>query len=488
MLKLGTGTASSQLIGVIAAPIVARLFSPEAFGGLAILAAVSGTVSIVACLRYEMAILLPEKEEEAAYLFWLCLFFVLVTTTVTAALIPIAGVWFWKMLGAGTLRAWAWLIPVNVFFAGVSALLEAWNTRLRQFNRLMIIEVILRISITGSQIALGLVGLVSAGVLMATTVFGVVVTAGILAVQTWRESSAVLLAGLSHARVVWALKRYATFPKFSAVATLLNSFSWHLPNLLLSGMMSVGIAGQFSFSNRLLRMPSKLVGSNFSQAFFPRAAEARLAGSLGTAVESAIAYLVKMSMFPCLVLALIGKDLFVVACGPKWAEAGVFTQILSFWLLAWFVASPLGIVFVVLEEQALELRFQIANVFVRGGPILIGALLGNARLAVLLFSLFGMGLYVIYSVMVMRKSGASAAKILKPIVSIIGIYIPAALLILWIRHLTPSPLPSLVAAFVLIMAYYSNLFRVDPAARNLLSGWIANFRASAAKSRAAETN
>lgn len=489
VLKLGTGTASSQLIGVLAAPIVARLFSPEAFGGLAILAAVGGTVSIVACLRYEMAILLPEKDEEAAYLFWLCLFFVIVITTVTAALIPIAGVSFWKLLGASSLRAYAWLIPVNVFFAGVSALLTAWNTRLRQFNRLMILEVILRISITGSQIAIGLAGLVSAGALMATTVFGVVVATGILAVQTWRESSASLLAGLSHARVVWALKRYATFPKFSAVATLLNSFSWHLPNLLLSGMMSVGIAGQFSFSNRLLRMPSKLIGSNFSQAFFPRAAEARLAGTLGTAVESAIAYLIKMSLFPCLVLALIGKDLFVVACGAKWAQAGVFTQILSFWLLAWFVASPLGIIFVVLEEQALELRFQIANVFVRGGPILIGGLLGSARLAVALFALSGMCLYVVYSAMVMRKSNASAAKIFKPILSILAIYVPAALLILWVRHLTPSPLPSLIAAFAILMAYFSNLFRVDPAARRLLSGWIGNFRATAAKpERAAESN
>lgn len=482
VLKLGTGTASSQLIGVLAAPVIARIFSPEAFGGLAILAAVSGTIAVIACLRYEMAILLPEKDEEAAYLVWLCLFFVIATTAVTALLIPLAGYSFWKLLGASALRAYAWLIPVNVFFAGVSSLLTAWNTRQRQFNRLMILEVILRISITGSQVVVGLAGLVSAGALMATTIFGVVVATAILGIQTWRESSPLLLAGLSHARVVWALKRYATFPKFSAVATLLNTFSWHLPNLLLSGMMSVGTAGQFSFSNRLLRMPSKLIGSNFSQAFFPRAAEARLAGALGSAVESAIAYLVKMSMFPCLLLALIGKDLFVVVCGAKWAEAGVFTQILSFWLLAWFVASPLAIIFVVLEEQALELRFQVANVFIRGGSILVGGLFGSAKLAVLLFALSGMCLYSTYSVMVMQKSKASPAKIFKPILSILGIFLPAALSILWIKHLTASPLPVLVASFALLMAYFSNLFRVDPAARRLLSGWIGNFRASAAKS------
>ncbi len=194
--------------------------------------------------------------------------------------------------------------------------------RQRQFSRLMLLEIILRIAITGSQVLLGFMGFVSAGALMATTVFGMAVTTAVLGWQTWHESSQVLLAGLSQPRMILALKRYAKFPSlFNAMATLLNSFSWHLPPVLLSGFISVGTAGQFSFSNRLLRIPSKLIGSNFGQAFFPRAAEARIAGTLGNSVEMAITYLIKMSIFPCLLLGLIGKDLFLVAFGAKWAEA-----------------------------------------------------------------------------------------------------------------------------------------------------------------------
>jgi len=481
ILKLGAGTASSQLLGVAAAPIIARLFSPEAFGGLAILAAVSGTIAVVACLRYELAILLPEKDEDAAHLVWLCLSFVIASTLLAALLIPIAGDSFWRLLHASALRSYAWLIPVNVFFSGISALLTAWNTRLRQFSRLMLIEVMLRIAITGAQVLIGFAGFVSAGALMATTVFGLVVATLILGVQTWRESSAALLAGLSRGRMVLALKRYATFPKFSAMATLLNTFSSHLPPLMLSGFISVGTAGQFSFSNRLLRIPSKLIGSNFSQAFFPRAAEARLKGTLGASVEVAIAYLLKISMFPCLLLAFIGKDLFVVAFGAKWAEAGVFTQILSLWLLAWFIASPLSTVLVVLEEQALELRFQIATVLIRGGSILVGGLFGSATLAVILFAISGMGLYGTYSAIVIKKSRASPARIFKPFFSSFAVFVPAGLLIVWIIRLSSSPLPVLIASFALLMAYYLNLFRMDPAARQVFFGWMANFRASAAK-------
>jgi O-antigen/teichoic acid export membrane protein len=442
---------------------------------------VSGTIAVVASLRYEVAILLPEKDEDAAYLVWLCLIFVVVSTAVSALFISIAGDSIWRLLRASTVRPYAWLIPVNVFFAGVSSILTFWNTRLRQFSRLMILEVILRIAITGSQVLMGLAGFVSAGTLMATTVFGVAVTTSILGIQTWRDSGHRLVAGLSGRLMIGALKRYIRFPKFSAMATLLNTFSSHLPPVLLSGFISVGTAGQFSFSNRLLRIPSKLIGTNFGQAFFPRAAEAKLTGTLGNSVEAAMTYLLKMSVFPCLLLAFIGKDLFVVAFGQKWAEAGVFTEILSVWLLAWFVASPLTTVFIVLEEQELELRFQIANVLIRGGSILVGGLFGSAKLAVMLFAFSGMCLYGTYSAMVIKKSKASPAKISKPLLSSLAAFVPAGVLILSVMHLTASPLPVLATSLALLMLYFSILFRVDREARQAVFSWISNLRASVAK-------
>jgi len=52
---------------------------------------------------------------------------------------------------------------------------------------------------------------------------------------------------------------------------------------------------------------------------------------------------------------------------------------------------------------------------------------------------------------------------------------------LWIKHVTDSPLTVLGASLALLMVYFSNLFWVDPAARQALFNWIANFRASAAK-------
>jgi O-antigen/teichoic acid export membrane protein len=40
-------------------------------------------------------------------------------------------------------------------------------------------------------------------------------------------------------------------------------------------------------------------------------------------------------------LALVGKELFTVAFGAQWAEAGVYTQVLSVWMLFWFISAPM---------------------------------------------------------------------------------------------------------------------------------------------------
>ncbi|HUV60027.1 MAG TPA: hypothetical protein VMW09_07940 [Desulfatiglandales bacterium] len=72
---------------MIVAPIIARLFAPEAFGVAALFASITGIVGVVACLRSELSIMLPKTDEEAANLLGLSLFFVLIITDISALII-----------------------------------------------------------------------------------------------------------------------------------------------------------------------------------------------------------------------------------------------------------------------------------------------------------------------------------------------------------------------------------------------------------------
>ena len=479
LAKLASGTAAAQLIGVLAAPLIARLFSPQASGGLALFAAVSGSISVIACWRYELAIVIPEKDEDASALVWLSLGMVLISTTVTQIVLWLLGGWAWSWTHAPALKTYSWLISANVFVAGTFAVLHAWNTRKGQFGRLTVAQVVTRLAITGSQILIAISGFAGTRVLIGTTIFGALVATLILAVATWRQYSEILLAGLSRRRALLFSKRYGRFSRYSVGATLLNVLSGHLPALLLSSFFSIATAGEWALGNRLLRIPGILIGSNFEYAFFPRAAEAKLNGTLGRAVEGALVYLIKLSAFPCLLLAVIGKPLFVLALGRQWAEAGVYSQILSLWLFTWFVSSPLSTVFVVLEEQSLELRYQALNFASRFVALLAGGLLGNARIAVTLFTVAGMLLYGSYCFTIIRKSGAHASNIIKSAVSSIGVFVPAGLIVLLIRSYVASPVVSLISAGILLAAYFFNLFRKEPAARRILNTVTGRFSSAA---------
>lgn len=68
VLRLVSGTGLTQLIGVLAAPILTRLYAPEAFGVAALFASLTGIPGVLACMRYELSIVLPDNDREAANL------------------------------------------------------------------------------------------------------------------------------------------------------------------------------------------------------------------------------------------------------------------------------------------------------------------------------------------------------------------------------------------------------------------------------------
>lgn len=68
VLKLVTGSMVAQGLGVLVAPVIARLFAPEAFGVAALFSSIAGFICVAVCLRYELSIMLPKTDEEATNL------------------------------------------------------------------------------------------------------------------------------------------------------------------------------------------------------------------------------------------------------------------------------------------------------------------------------------------------------------------------------------------------------------------------------------
>ena len=65
VITLMMGTTVAQAIPVAISPILTRIYSPEEFGFFALFISISSIFGAIVNGRYEMAIMLPDKEEDA---------------------------------------------------------------------------------------------------------------------------------------------------------------------------------------------------------------------------------------------------------------------------------------------------------------------------------------------------------------------------------------------------------------------------------------
>ena len=75
-MTFASGTAVAQLLLALAMPVLTRLYTPADYGALAVYSSMLTVLVVVASLRYEPAIPLPEDEMTAGsllvltFLFW----------------------------------------------------------------------------------------------------------------------------------------------------------------------------------------------------------------------------------------------------------------------------------------------------------------------------------------------------------------------------------------------------------------------------------
>lgn len=65
VLTLMTGTSIAQAIPLAISPILTRIYTPEDFGIFALYMSVASMIAVTATGRYELAIMLPKKDDDA---------------------------------------------------------------------------------------------------------------------------------------------------------------------------------------------------------------------------------------------------------------------------------------------------------------------------------------------------------------------------------------------------------------------------------------
>jgi len=207
------GTAVAQALTVLALPILTRLYSPEQFSLLAVYVATLTIVQVVACLRLEIAIPLPEHDVDAANLLALGLLSAISAAAIMALLVLGFGNAFFGAIGQPEMQAYGILLPFGIWLAGSYAALQFWSTRKRRFATIARTKMMQAGSGLTAQLSLGWAGAGPVGLLLGHALMA---GAGVinLARQAWHNDRSAFHRVTPHG-MKRALYIYRRFPIYS---------------------------------------------------------------------------------------------------------------------------------------------------------------------------------------------------------------------------------------------------------------------------------
>lgn len=332
------GTALAQVIPIAAAPLLTRMYTPSEFGLLALFTSLSAVCGVVACGRYDLAVVLPEKAADAAALVVLCAaialgFSISLLVCALAFSDQVA-----EALGNPDLAPWLPLVAPVVLLTGVFSALGYLATRSAHFPLLARARVVQALTGNGSQVALGLALPGPSGLVLGNALSSTVAMGGL--VRSARRDGAMRWPAPGSLRRVAA--RYSDFPKFSIASALAQTASLLLVGAFLTRFYSAEILGQYSLVTRILAIPLALIGGAVAQVFFQRAsASVRESGGMLPLFRQTLLSLSAISAVFSIAFFFLLPGVFAVAFGDQWREAGDLARYLIPGFAMQFVVAPL---------------------------------------------------------------------------------------------------------------------------------------------------
>ncbi len=424
ILKLVGGVTTSQLITILLSPIITRIYSPSDLGKFSVFNSIIIFSSVTINLQYELAIVVSKKEKESINLLALCFFLSIILSVLIGILLLLFGDWFSTILKVRELKKYLILIPIDTFLLGTISALNYWNIYKRKFEIVSITKFINSSISDVSKILLGVLINANLGSQIIGTIIGSIFSWLLQIYIFLKKEFVYIYKFISLKYIFYVAKRYKKFPIINSWSTLLNQLSNQIPTLLLNGLFGPEVNGYFALGNRFLRLPSMIIGQSLAQVFFQRASKAENSGNLDYLVETLFIKLFNFGLFPIILISMVAKSVFITFFGANWGEAGVYTQILSFWTLAVFISSPLSNVINVLEKQEKGLQFNGILLITKILSLVIGSVFGSPNIAIVLFSITGMIAYswLAYYILIITK--ARINRILREIKDFSISYIP----------------------------------------------------------------
>ena len=338
-LTLMTGTTIAQAIPIAISPILTRLFTPADYGVFALYAALVALLAVAATGGYELAVMLPEHEEDADALVVLSVLVAIGVSVVLLIMTLVLHDHIVALLGHPEIAGLLYLVPLSVVIVGSYSALNYWLNRRKDYRRMSANRVLQSALGGGLQVAGGTAALGAAG-LIGGQLVGQVITTGQLVLRFWR-SPRVTTRGALLSRARGLALRYRNHPRHLLPGNFIGTTALQLPMFAVAGLFGATTAGLFALGNRILLLPSQLIANALGDVYRQRAAVAyREHGEFRALFLKTLAYTAVLAVVPVGVIVAIAPDLFALVFGEPWRVAGDYARILAIGAYLQFVFAP----------------------------------------------------------------------------------------------------------------------------------------------------
>lgn len=357
VLTLMTGTTIAQAIPIAISPILTRIYTPEDFGVLALFISITYIIGSISNGRYELALMLPEEDEDAINIFilgMLIVFFLSLSLLILVIIFNHQLVMFFKNKQIGV---WLYFVPLTVFFIGGFNMLSYYNNRKRQYKDIAKANVAKSLVMSVVQVFLGFLKLGVGGLIVGQIMSHF--SANVKLLKNVIKDKAVL-SSIDKVKIRKMAIRYKKFPTISLGATFSNSLSAQLNPIIISTIYSTSGLGFFSLTEKALSAPAAFIGKSIGQVFFEEASKKKEdKDKLSKVFNTTIKKLIIIGFPIFLLMFLIVKPIFIFVFGEGWEISGIYAQILIPLFFSRFITSPVTLLPIVLEKNKIDLFFQI---------------------------------------------------------------------------------------------------------------------------------
>jgi len=362
-----SGNGLAQVIPLLIAPILSRIYTPADFGGYANFMAILGIFIIIACGRMELAIMLPALREETLDVIRRCLRFLVWV----CGLALVCSVFFSGCLSelfeSPDIETYLRVLPLFIIFNGIYAIVYNWLNRAGKYKLIASSKLIMAVVVGLVNLIMGFSGYGVAGLILANL-------AGLaVMVLLFNKTIIEIWKGLRSRKdepMEYIDKRYYDFPRTNMAHAFFDVLNQQfLFNLIFTSLFGVTAMGLYALSYRYIRAPMRIFNTSISQVYYKEAADLKKQDKPFTRLLLKTIGTTAVFAFPMLfILILFAPQLFAIVFGAEWYEAGEYARALSPAIICQFLVSPISMTPIICNKQRI---FFIWSVFGQASSLLL---------------------------------------------------------------------------------------------------------------------